>query len=109
MGGPTETDMTGATDAAAEKAAATQAMSASFVFNSNKEAEYDPDGALAPPEGVSVKSSDPIAGASTVSESNASDKVGSGGGNIGRNPTVGSLDRVRVDSSDRVLTTNQGV
>ena len=28
---------------------------------------------------------------------------------IGQNPTVGPLDRVRVDSTDRALTTNQGV
>src|SRR6185503_8521462 len=33
----------------------------------------------------------------------------SGGPNIGHNPAVGSLDRLRVDSTDRVLTTNQGV
>ena len=63
----------------------------------------------APPEGPSVKSADPIVGASTVTELNGSDKVGSGGPNIGQNPTVGPLDRVRVDSTDRVLTTNQGV
>ena len=31
------------------------------------------------------------------------------GPNIGQNPTVGPLDRVRVDSTDRALTTNQGV
>ena len=52
-----------------------------------------------------MKPSDPIAGASTVTELNGSDKVGSGGPNIGRNPTVGPLDRVRVDSTGRVLTT----
>jgi len=34
---------------------------------------------------------------------------GSGGPNIGQNPTVGPMDRVRVDSTGRVLTTNQGV
>ena len=40
---------------------------------------------------------------------NGSGKVGSGGPNIGQNPTVGPLDRVRVDSTGRALTTNQGV
>jgi catalase len=84
-------------------------VSASFTFNPNKAAEYDPDAALAPPKGASVKPLDPIAGASTVSEVNGSDKVGSGGPTIGRNPTVGPLDRVRVDSTGRQLTTNQGV
>ena len=84
-------------------------MASAFPFNPNKAAEYDPDAALAPPEGASVKPADPIVGASTVSEVNGSDKVGSGGPNIGQNPTVGPLDRVRVDSTGRVLTTNQGV
>ncbi len=59
--------------------------------------------------GESAEPADPIAGASTVSERNGSDKVGSGGANIGQNRTVGPLDRVRVDSSGQVLTTNQGV
>src|SRR4029079_10741379 len=78
-------------------------------FNPNKGAEYDLDLMLAPPEGASVKPVDPIVGASTVTELNGSDKVGSGGPNLGQNPTVRPLDRVRVDSSDRALTTNQGV
>ena len=93
----------------AEKVAGTQDLASAFPFNPNKGAEYDPDAALAPPEGPSVKPTDPIVGASTVTELNASDKVGSGGPNIGKNPTVGPLDRVRVDSTDRALTTNQGV
>src|SRR5678816_1825688 len=78
------------------KAAATQDVAAAFPFNPNKAAEYDPDAALAPPEGASVKPADPIVGASTVSELNGSDKTG-------------ALERVRVDSTGRVLTTNQGV
>ena len=93
----------------AEKVAGTQDLASAFPFNPNKAAEYEPDAALAPPEGPSVKPRDPIVGASTVTELNASDKVGSGGPNIGKNPTVGPLDRVRVDSTDRTLTTNQGV
>ena len=84
-------------------------MASAFPFNPIKAAEYDPDAMLAPPEGASVKPADPIAGASTVSELNGSAKVGSGGPNIGQNPTVGPLDRVRVDSTGRALTTNQGV
>ena len=46
---------------------------------------------------------------STLSESNASEKVGSGNPQMGFNPGNASLDRVRVDSGGRVLTTNQGV
>jgi catalase len=109
VSGPAEPDASGRGDVTAEKAAATQDVASAFTFNPNKAAEYDPAAALAPPEGASVKPSDPIAGASTVSELNGSDKAGSGGPNIGQNPTVGPLDRVRVDSTDRVLTTNQGV
>jgi hypothetical protein len=109
VSGPAEPDASGSGDPAAEKVAATQDVASAFAFNTNKAAEYDPKAAIALPEGVSVKPNDPIAGASTVSELNGSDKVGSGGPNIGRNPTVGSLDRVSVDSSDCVLTTNQGV
>jgi catalase len=109
VSGPAEPDASGAGDILAEKAAATQDLASAFPFNPNKAAEYDPDAALAPPVGPSVKPADPIAGASTVTESNGSDKAGSGSPNSGQNPTVGSLDRVRVDASDRVLTTNQGV
>src|SRR5215204_3495922 len=109
VSGPAEPDWSGPGDILAEKVAGMQDVASAFPFNPNKAAEYDPDAALAPPEGASVKPADPIVGASTVTERNGSDKVGSGGPNIGHNPTVGPLDRVRVDSTDRVLTTNQGV
>src|SRR6187397_827198 len=109
VSGPAEPDASGAGDIVAEKAAGTQDVASAFPFNPNKAAEYNPEAALAPPQGASVKPADPIVGASTVSEVNGSDKVGSGGPLIGQNPTVGPLDRVRVDSTGRVLTTNQGV
>src|SRR4051812_41279503 len=109
VSGPAEPDASGHGDVAAEKAAATQEVASAFAFNPIKAAEYDPKAALAPPEGASVKPRDPIAGASTVSELNGSEKAGSGGPNIGQNPMAGPLDRVRVDSSARALTTNQGV
>src|SRR5689334_23198433 len=109
VSGPAEPDTSGTGDLAAEKAAGTEDLASAFPFNPNKAAEYDADAMLAPPEGASVKPVDPIVGSSTVSELNGSDKVGSGGPHIGQNPTVGSLDRVRVDSTDRTLTTNQGV
>src|SRR4029079_5151700 len=109
VSGPAEPDRSGRGDILAEKAAGTQDVASAFPFNPNKPAEYDPKAALAPPEGASVKPADPIVGASTVTELNGSDKVGSGGPNVGQNPTVGPLDRVRVDSTGRALTTNQGV
>ncbi len=109
VSGPAEPDASPAGDIVAEKTTGTQDVASAFSYNPNKAAEYDPDAALAPPKGASVKPADPIVGASTVTELNGSDKVGSGGPNIGQNPTVGPLDRVRVDSSGRTLTTNQGV
>ncbi len=109
VSGPAEPDASGAGDIVAEKTAGTQDLASTFPFNRNKAAEYDSDASLAPPEGASAKPGDPIVGASTVTERNGSDKVGSGGPKIGQNPTVGPLDRVRVDSTDRTLTTNQGV
>ena len=109
VSGPAASDGSGTGDVAAEKAAATQDVASAFGFNRLKSAEYDPAAALTPPVGSSVKPADPIVGASTVSELNGSDKTGSGGPNIGHNPTVGSLDRVRVDSTGQPLTTNQGV
>jgi catalase len=50
-----------------------------------------------------------LAAASTISETNASDKLGSGAPPVGNNMTIAPLDRVRADSSGRPLTTNQGV
>ena len=91
------------------KAAGTQELVSRFSFNSNKALEYDPAAATAPHGGRSEKPDDPLVGASTVTEKNGSDKVGSGAPTVGNNKTIGSLDRARVDSSDQALTTNQGV
>src|SRR5687767_1750673 len=96
-------------DDLAAKAAGTQDLASKMPFNANKPREFDPESAVAPPPGTFAVPSDPIVGASTVTESNGSDKVGSGGPTIGTNKTIGPLDRVRVDSTKRVLTTNQGV
>ena len=109
MSGPAEPDASGVGDLAAERAAGVQDVASAFAFNPNKAAEYDPSAALAPQQGSAVKAGDPITGASTVSERNGSEKAGSGGAHTGQNPTVGPLDRVRVDSTNRALTTNQGV
>ena len=65
--------------------------------------------ATTPEAGQSVVPDDPIVTASTVTEANGSDKVGSGAPSIGNNKTIAPLDRVRVDSTNRALTTNQGV
>src|SRR5687768_313170 len=91
------------------KMAATQQVVAALPFNANKALEYDPEAAIRPEPGVSIEPADPIVGSSTVTERNNSDKVGSGGAIVGVNKTIASLDRMRVDSSKRGLTTNQGV
>ena len=91
------------------KMAGTQDLAATLPFNANKPLEYDPAAAVAPRPGVFVAPDDPIVGSSTVQEKNGSEKVGSGGPVIGENKTIAPLDRVRVDSSKRTLTTNQGV
>ncbi|MGV3520633.1 catalase [Luteitalea sp.] len=91
------------------KFAGTQELAASMPFNASKAAEYDPAATTAPPMGQAVEPGDPIVGASTVQESQTSEKVGSGSPVIGVNKTNTTLDRVRADSTARTLTTNQGV
>jgi len=90
------------------KAAGAQALAAAVPFNPGKPFEFDPDAALDPKPGEWRTPADPIAGASTVTERNTSDKVG-GSPPIGVNKTIAPLDRVRADSTAQPLTTNQGV
>jgi len=97
-----------AEDAAAAKLAATNDMAASMPFNANKEAEHG-ELALEPPEGEHLPPSDERAGASTLSETVSSAKLGKGKAEPGFNAGNLPLDRVRVDSTGRGLTTNQGV
>ena len=96
------------TDVATAKVAGTEMLAASFPFNAAKPSEFG-DAAMTPMTGQTVEPSHPIVGASTLTETNASEKVGKGNPQISFNPGNGPLDRVRVDSSGRVLTTNQGV
>src|SRR4051794_5019426 len=71
-----------AADAAADvldvKMAGTQALAQSMPYNPTKPGEYGTLAARGPEEGAHVQPPDPIVGASTVTESNSSDKVGSG-------------------------------
>jgi catalase len=94
-------------DAAAAKLEATEIVAEAFPFNAAKASEYGKASAK-PQAGQSVDALDPKVGASTLSERNASPKTGKPavpGFNPGNDPLV----RVRVDSSGRALTTNQGV
>jgi len=91
-----------------EKVAADAALAARMPFNPTKPLEYG-ENAETPHAGATHTPSTPLATASTTTENIASPKVGDGTPEIGRNPLKGPLDRVRVDSTGRKLTTNQGV
>jgi catalase len=110
VSGPARADLkvSAASDAHVAKSAATQSLAAAMPYNANKEGEHG-DLTRNTPTGVAVAPSDPSATGSTLTEVNATDKVGSGVPPSGVNPASGPLDRVRVDSGGRVLTTNQGV
>jgi catalase len=95
-------------DALVAKLAATEAAAAALPFNANKVREYGSVSAE-PPQGATVAAADPRATGSTVTETVKSAKVGTGEIHLGFNPGTLSLDRVRVDSSQQRLTTNQGV
>ena len=106
--GPAHPDPNAVSDAATAKMAGTEAVASSFPFNAAKPTEFGKASAQ-PAVGQTVEPPDPVVSGSTLSESNASEKVGSGNPPMGFNPGNASLDRVRVDSGGRVLTTNQGV
>jgi catalase len=109
VSGPARSDSVAEmSDAHVAKAEATQTLAAKMPFNRNKPKEFGKPAAT-PPEGVANASTDPSVGGSTLTETNTSDKIGAGARPSASNPTNGSLDRVRVDSSGRSLTTNQGV
>jgi catalase len=95
-------------DKLAQQQAATQDIAASMPSNATKANEYG-DKSRDPVEGAHHDDLDPMVSGSTLSESNASAKLGSGRPPIGSNATVGPLDRVRADGSGSPLTTNQGV
>jgi catalase len=90
------------------KMAGTEELAAAMPFNPNKAGEHG-KAALKPQAGATAEPSDPRVTGSTITEGEASAKVGGGRPQLGHNPNNLPLDRVRVDSSGRKLTTNQGV
>jgi catalase len=95
-------------DEAVAKMQGTQALAAAMPFNPNKPGEHG-KAAWDPQPGAVVAAPDPRVGASTLTEANASPKVGAGKPPLGTNPGHLPLDRVRADSTEQALTTNQGV
>ena len=95
-------------DVYVEKLIQTEALVAAMPFNATKAAEHGFDNAIAPQPGATAKPQSRLPTGSTLSEQNSNDKSG-GIAPEGVNATIEPLDRVRVDSSAQVLTTNQGV
>jgi catalase len=93
-------------DPAARKAKNTDALAAAFPVNKNKPNEYG-EAVRKPKRGAAAEPPDLDATGSTLTEAVPSDKTGTQA-RPGFNPGNESLDRVRVDSGGRVLTTNFG-
>lgn len=109
MSGPSAKRPAPPSDRADAKAQSTEALVAAIPHNANKAAEYTRGGKAPPaPEGAHAAPDNPDATASTLSEGNEGGKNGAPA-EAGRNPTTAPLQRQRVDSGGRALTTNQGV
>ena len=90
------------------KKAGTEKLARAFPFNAIKGDEQGRKGALNPPRGPTEDAPSNDVSASTLSETNSNDKTG-GAASAGDNPNNAPLEKVRVDSAGRALTTNQGV
>ncbi|KQP37414.1 catalase [Pseudorhodoferax sp. Leaf274] len=106
--GPAEGPAGDPNDPAALQKAQVQDLVAGMPSNPTKADEHGFARGVAPKPGVHIAPASRLPGASTLTEANASDKTG-GIAPEGGNPTVGPLDRVRVDATGQRLTTNQGV
>jgi catalase len=91
-----------------QKVVGNQQLAAEMPFNPTKPGEHGA-ASRSPQQGAAHEPSSPVATASTSTETIASPKLGAGKPPTGENPTVGPLDRVRVDGGGQRLTTNQGV
>jgi len=105
---PASPELAGNADALQSRMDNVGAAAAAMPYNPNKAIEYG-EPAYQPDAGATVDTDDPSAGASTLTEGAASPKVGDGKPVVGVNVAGGNLDRVRADSTGRLLTTNQGV
>jgi catalase len=104
VSGPSQIPTGPGNGAAVRKMQGTQALAAAFPFNASKAGEIG-KAARTPKAGATVDLPEPAVAASTLTETNASDKTGAPpppGSNRGNQP----LEHVRVDSGGQVLTTN---
>jgi catalase len=90
------------------KSVQTENLIKSVPFNVDKAKEYGYANAASPAKGATVTPESMLVTGSTVTEDTDNLKVGTAA-TEGVNATIDSLDRVRVDSSGRVLTTNHGI
>jgi catalase len=107
IGGPAHPGGTPANDFTAKLEGA-QELAAAMPYNPNKALEHG-EASACPEQGAQVEASDSAVTGSTLTETNSTEKTGSGEPQLGFNSGNESLDRVRADSSGRMLTTNQGV
>jgi len=105
--GPGRAD-SGGSDVPAQRMAQVQALAAAMPHNPTKPLEHGFANGVAPQAGATARPESRLPGASTLSEENGSGKTGSVAPE-GVNATIEPLDRVRVDSTGQMLTTNQGV
>jgi catalase len=107
VSGPSRNDARRSSDALAAKMEGAQELASAMRFNPTKPGEYG-RAALDPQPGAVADVRDVRATASTLTEAISSEKTGNER-NLGVNPGVLPLDRVRTDGSGQRLTTNQGV
>jgi catalase len=105
---PVSTPSDAGGDVALLKAQQTQEVAAAMPFNATKAGEHGFDNGVNPPAGATVSPPSRLPTASTLSEAQEDEKVGTQAPE-GLNASIAPLDRVRVDSAGRPLTTNQGV
>ena len=106
--GPAKVSPDSGGDSHVEKMVQTEALVAAMPFNPNKAGEHGFSNAIAPQPGATAEPESRLPTGSTLSEENSSPKTGSIAPE-GVNAAIEPLDRVRVDSSGQLLTTNQGV
>jgi catalase len=109
ISGPSHGALDSIADAATAKFAGTESLAEAMPHNAAKPGEFGEEAARAPVAGQAVEPPHPLVTGSTLTEINASEKVGRGNPQMSFNPNNGPLDRVRVDSAGRMLSTNQGV
>ncbi len=97
-----------AADLTAIQAEQVQALVGAVPYNQRQSTEYGFTNGLSPSPGITVDPESSLVTGSTLSEANDTEKTGSTALE-GDNATIESLDRVRVDSTGAMLTTNQGV